>query len=253
MNLVNIQYDGSWQGLLTLVFEVYEYKLEVLQIENSTFSSQQTLFGHTHIVYTNTEKYERVMKGLVAKVGKAALTELYHVYLSEWADLEKLILRTIQHYLDVAAASSKNYAHDDILKVKQINKSVSRERHRMKAFIRFKKMENELYFASVEPDFNVLPLIQKHFKDRYADQEWLIYDLKRNYGLYYNTINVTQMQLENIPHNISKILDKDEELYDDLWKRYFRSTNIEERKNTRLHTQYVPKRYWKYLNEKSPM
>ena len=40
--------------------------------------------------------------------------------------------------------------------------------------------------ANCDPDFNVLPLIRKHFLKRYADQQWIIYDLKRDYGLYYN-------------------------------------------------------------------
>ncbi|RZL34744.1 MAG: DUF4130 domain-containing protein, partial [Pedobacter sp.] len=45
-------------------------------------------------------------------------------------------------------------------------------------------------------------------------------------------------------------LNEKEELYTHLWKDYFKSTNIESRKNTKLHVQHVPKRYWKYLTEK---
>ena len=34
------------------------------------------------------------------------------------------------------------------------------------------------------------------------------------------------------------------------WKDYLKSTNIQERQNIKLHVQYLPKRYWRYLNEK---
>ncbi|KAA9213958.1 DUF4130 domain-containing protein, partial [Acinetobacter baumannii] len=34
------------------------------------------------------------------------------------------------------------------------------------------------------------------------------------------------------------------------WKDYFNSVNISARKNIKLHIQYVPKRYWRYMNEK---
>lgn len=250
--MIRMQYDGSWQGLMTLIFEVFEYKFVVSHIENLALNNQQTLFGECHRVYTNTEKSNRVMKGIVRKTEKSALLELYYVYLSESHDMELLILRTIQYYMNSSPAASQNYAQEAVLKVKQIEKSVRRERHRMKAFIRFKKMENDLYFARIEPDFNVLPIVSKHFKNRYADQEWLIYDIKRNYGLYYNKTEVTEVQLDNIPNNdfILKNSDKEENLYDDLWRRYFKSTNITERKNSKLHIQHVPKRYWKYLNEK---
>ncbi len=45
-------------------------------------------------------------------------------------------------------------------------------------------------------------------------------------------------------------LDEQEILYDQLWKDYFQSINIKERQNIKLHVQYLPKRYWRYLNEK---
>jgi probable DNA metabolism protein len=45
-------------------------------------------------------------------------------------------------------------------------------------------------------------------------------------------------------------LAENEVLYDQLWKDYFHSINIQERKNIKLHVQYLPKRYWRYLNEK---
>uniref|UniRef100_UPI00125059F0 DUF4130 domain-containing protein n=1 Tax=Acinetobacter bereziniae TaxID=106648 RepID=UPI00125059F0 len=45
-------------------------------------------------------------------------------------------------------------------------------------------------------------------------------------------------------------LDDDEILYDQLWKDYFNSVNISARKNIKLLIQYVPKRYWRYMNEK---
>src|SRR5690606_39662819 len=35
-----------------------------------------------------------------------------------------------------------------------------------------------------------------------------------------------------------------EEKFQQLWKQYFKSTNIVERKNDKLHLQHVPKRYW---------
>jgi len=36
-----------------------------------------------------------------------------------------------------------------------------------------------------------------------------------------------------------------------LWKKYFKSMAIEERKNLKLQQQNMPKKYWKYLVEKN--
>ena len=50
----------------------------------------------------------------------------------------------------------------------------------------------------------------------------------------------------------SKYFDESEIYFQKLWEEYFKSTNIKTRANMRLHVQHMPKRYWKYLSEKSP-
>ena len=123
-------------------------------------------------------------------------------------------------------------------------------------FVRFQEIQDHIFYSNIEPDFNVLPLIKKHFEKRYADQKWIIYDLKRKYGLYYNLKN-TQTILINFdpafckPDSKSDVFTESEMHYQTLWKDYFKNTNIEERINTALHIKHVPKRYWKYLIEKT--
>jgi probable DNA metabolism protein len=57
---------------------------------------------------------------------------------------------------------------------------------------------------------------------------------------------------ENPRDNIAMktIIDEKEELYQQLWQQYFSSVNIAARKNTKLHIQHMPKRYWRWLTEK---
>jgi len=101
----------------------------------------------------------------------------------------------------------------------------------------------------------VLPLIRKHFTDRYADQRWLIYDTRRKYGLYYDLQNTSEVNIAfeinpHDPHQESIIHDDKEALYQALWQQYFSSANIIARKNMKLHIKHMPKRYWKNLIEK---
>lgn len=248
-------YDGSWDGLLTAIFDVFEYKLEPLSVSAS--ASQVALFQDQHVVSTDAAKVKRVSAGLLLKIGKQGMTELWHTFLSELAEAPLLVVRTAVYYFQQGDSVNihTNYAHDLIIHVKNIVKSVSRERHRMKAFVRFQRLKDDLYLALIEPDFNVLPLIEKHFKDRYADQCWLIYDVKRNYGIHYDKQSLREVTFtEELALNNGNLVDfhnEEESLYTDLWKRYFKSVNIRERKNLKLHIQHVPRRYWRYLHEKS--
>jgi probable DNA metabolism protein len=124
----------------------------------------------------------------------------------------------------------------------------------MEAFVRFQKLKDDTFYAGIEPDFNVLPLLIRHFKNRYADQKWIIYDLRRKYGLYYDLHDTQYISLDfaNVsnPTDLIAAFTEDEGIYQHLWKNYFTSVNIPSRKNTKLHVRHIPKRYWKHLTEK---
>ena len=278
-------FDGSFAGLLCCVFRAYAFKDR--QFKGSRLQDKKRQEQHIRVysqahfqpelfaysvdeqvglaeevsIATDDAKAQRVWTALSAKIGSSSSRRVYFAYLSEQAQAFQHIFNFACYVFDHSNAVAANYGHPAVLGVSQIAKSVSREKHRMEAFVRFKKTAEDIFFAVIDPDFNVLPLISPHFKGRYADQRWLIYDEKRRYGLFYDLNSVQEVHLSS-EHNKSMIeqaqltdtsitLDAQEALYDQLWKDYFKSTNIVERRNIKLHLQHVPKRYWKYLTEKN--
>lgn len=148
-----------------------------------------------------------------------------------------------------------DYSHPAVLFVTDTARKVHREKHRMEAFVRFQQTKDNLYYAFIDPDFNVLPLLQDHFEKRYADQLWMIYDIKRKHGLYYDLSETSRVEVffNEVPGRgarLDSINDEKEPLYQQLWQQYFDSVNIKARKNTKLHVQHMPLRYWKFLPEK---
>ncbi len=255
--MTTLVYDGSFAGLLTAVFDAYEYKYAdaCIMPENR---QQGNMFGDTHTVHTDEDKAMRVWKGLKQKASQAAVTQVYKTFLSEQPDMEDMILRYMRHIFASVPGAEQDHSHPAVHYVTLTAKKVHREKHRMEAFVRFAQSNDGLYFATVEPDFNVLPLIADHFEKRYADQCWLIYDLKRKYGIYYDLHTVTFVQTENDQaqsragdlRTIS--LTGGEPHYQLLWQKYFAAVNITARKNMKLHLRHMPYRYWKYLTEKKP-
>lgn len=248
-----LRYDGSFEGFLTAVFYVYEHKLKSVEITRAANTS--SLFGDVIDIYTEEQKAQRVWKALSEKLSAQGLHSLYSSYLADTLQEENNMLAFIQYAFTSTKNIERDYSNFAVMRVQEVERMVSRERHRMKAFIRFKLTKDNIYFANVEPDFNVLPLIKTHFEKRYADQQWLIYDNKRNYGLYYNLQTVETVELsidDTVNPNTGKALwmDEQEELYQTLWQQYFKSVNITSRKNVKLHLQHVPRRYWQYLSEK---
>lgn len=247
-------FDGTYNGFLCCVFEYFEYKdVDIhLQVQDT---AQADMFSEHKTIITDVTKASRVHNGLQKHLGKSVAMDFYRAFLSEDSKAWKASFNLICQIFSGKPTILHNFGDKDVLYFAQTLKKVSRERHRMKAFIRFSKSSDGMYVATVEPDFNVLPLIIKFFKDRYADQKWLIYDVKRKYGLLYDKQTVVEVRLtpqekQALTTDTVITIDEKDEHYQNLWKSYFQSTNIEARRNMKLHLQYVPRRYWKYLVEK---
>lgn len=246
-------YDGSFNGFLTTVFKAFEERITIADIQKNS-EAQRGLFSDTETVFTQMDKAKRVWNG-IQKKGNSIIKNVYFAFLSEQKGIEMLLYRYIRRLFAQTERFHLNFSDDIVLKINQLTKSVGREKHRMEAFVRFQLTRDGIYFANIEPDFDVLPLISKHFRSRYADQHWLIYDVKRKYGIFYDlhAVEIVSLDLREVYTNSIRKSDTfsgEEYSYQDLWNNYFKSTNIKSRINRKLHTQHVPKRYWKYLSEK---
>lgn len=251
-----ILYDGTFAGFLSAVFEVYDRKLNHAIIHKAE-TGFHPLFETVITVDTAEEKSMRVWNGFSKKVSARSASGFYAAYLSEQEGMENTLLQMMQYVFVNEKPVDFNFGNPDVLKVTKVAKMVHREKHRMEAFIRFQLTADGMYYAVIHPDFNVLPLISAHFTRRYADQQWMIYDEKRKYGLYYDLQKTTSVEIafaeENQPAKLAdQHIDITEAMYERLWRTYFKSVNIPSRKNTKLHLRHVPLRYWKYLPEKQP-
>ncbi|RKG29741.1 TIGR03915 family putative DNA repair protein [Acinetobacter tianfuensis] len=262
MPAAQIQYvfDGSKVGLLSCIFRAFQFKEFDVSLSLPNHCQHLLLADDSIDVANNPAHAERVWAGLQQRLSRTALRQFYLAYLSESLDAFQHLFDYAVHVFLNSYAVEKNYMQTSVLAVAQWAKKVGREKHRMEAFVRFKKTADDVYLSLIAPDFNVLPVIAPHFKTRYQDQKWLIYDETRQYGLYYDLSQIHEVSL-NAHHIDAQIaaghsqhfiiaLNDAEELCDRLWKTYFQSVNIQERQNLKLHVQYVPQRYWRYLNEK---
>lgn len=253
--MVIFRYDKSFEGLLTCVFEAYERKLfPDLLLEKE--APLPLFYEEVVEVLTDLQRSARVWKGLEKKCSPAGLGVITHNWLSELPNTDRLLFRYICKAIDAPASIELNFGDPDVLQASQIAKKVSQERHRVVQFTRFQKASDGTYFAATSPLYNVLPLAINYFQDRFADQIWIIYDTKRAYGYYYNLHEVTEIRFDH-PHThlltgklAPDLMDQNEQLFQQLWKTYFKSIAIKERINPRLHRQHLPVRFWKYLTEK---
>ena len=256
-------YEPSFEGWLSAVYQVYERRMqhdESLQLIAEDRYIPSLISGATTII-TDDEQAQRVLKKLNKLLGRSGMRQILWGFLSEKDNIGTTLFHIVKYAIDYPKRNIlEDLGHLDVLELAQTVKSVHREKHRMEAFVRFEHTTDDIYFARIEPDFNVLPIIGEHFRQRYQDQHWAIYDLARGYGIYYDKSGSTpsrpaELQTitdldEAVLRNPASIHSPDEQRYQKFWQGYFTNVNIKERKNTRLHKQHMPQRYWKYLSEK---
>lgn len=254
--MILYRFDNTFEGVLTALFDAYFRK----RFPEQLLSNQEIppLFHEElHCVQTDMEKAERVWKAIQKKLSRTAVNWVIKCWLSE----EKGVGDLLFHFLHKAIAASRsietNFTDPHVAAVMQLGKKVGGEQLRVMQFMRFQKTTDGIYWGAMEPIYNVLPLTVMHFRDRFSDQPWIIYDNRRQYGYYYNLKEIDEITFSSpsVPllqaHRLGEEwLDKDEKLFQELWKSYFNSICIRERLNPVKHKKDMPVRYWKYLTEK---
>jgi probable DNA metabolism protein len=249
-------YDGSFDGFLTVIFDIYASKRKPALIV-SEHKWQPGFFDTPVHITASVEKSERVWNGIVMRSNRNVSRMFYLAFASELPSIEMTLYGYLEKLFDDATGTYyKNLLDEHSFELYQISRKVSFEIHRFQGFVRFQETSDGLYFAAIEPDHDIVSLLAPHFARRYGSQPWVIYDRKRDKGIYYkkpemHEITLTDLQFDRITGEINNSAKAgDEDLYRSLWKAYYKAINIPERKNTRLMVRLMPRRYWKYMPEK---
>lgn len=239
-------YDGSFEGILTSVFEAFSRK-ETPDAILPEDGLQQDLFASYSFIQTDPAKSDRVYTSIWKNISEDALKNIYHVFLSEDPDAATLVYRYLKLGWKMGSSVDMFLSDDTVFKIMDINRRVGFEVHRMTGFVRFRQVGEGIYYSSISPDNNIVELLAPHFAERLSDQKWIIHDVRREIAALYNLKEwiVSEFSADEIPD-----VTDEEKLYSKLWKRFFATLEIPSRSNPRLQRQLLPRRYWVHLTEK---
>jgi probable DNA metabolism protein len=239
-------YDNTFEGLLTAIFYAYSCKEDCIITKSRDYVT--SFLNEVSDISTEYDKFERVYNSIAEKFNSEILTNIYCLYLSDIPDSDSLVLKYLKLCYKHGANINLAKNNDTIILVDKYTRRVEGEAHRFNGFVRFKEVAPLSFYASIEPDHNILPLILNHFTSRFSDQNFIIHDLKRELAIIYNKKSaiITDFKKEDSKVLASSSADSE---FEDLWKTFYNSVNIKERKNHRLRNHYMPKRYWVHLTE----
>lgn len=250
---LSIQYDSTFDGFLSVVFEVYRQHLDVGEIVpvrpyETEASATTNLFLQAFRIETSEESARRLKRAIVNAADEDVLGVLDAAFRSEEQGVEMKILAYLRKlFAGLDPNYAKNPTSDEMFPLYKIAKAVRREQGAMLGLVRFNKAPDGTYISEIEPKYDVVELLAGHFRGRFPNGKWAIVDVKRGYGVYYCN-RQTQLVTLPDPAALSRISKPDE--FTRMWKSYYDSMAITERLNPRCLKSCLPVRYWKHLPER---
>lgn len=240
------QYDGSYEGLLCCVFESFARKERPAAIRPEG-GEQLTLYPQ-RIIRTELSKARRVEAGLRNKASNQVYRMVKLGYYTCCEEKELLLLDFICLAMRHGRSVLSMLAEDTVHELTRAVRSLTNEAHQYREFVRFSIRENGVMTAVIEPKHFVLPLITRHFCDRYPHEAFVIYDASHCAALVAAPGQCAIIPAEGYEEPEA---GEGERQFRALWKLFYDTIAVEGRENPRCRRTHMPQRFWKHLTEMS--
>ncbi len=236
--------DGTIDGVYTALYNAYLTKNYPSHVTRG--SVQLEFDNETVEIVTDKSKADKVFNKLKTLLSHHEINKLYIAIKSGDDAKYFIIFNYLKKTVDIGKCISDKFSDVDVFNFDRLVSKVLLEAHRFKGFLRFSKTENGVYYAKYFPDNDITGLILPHFIARYKSMPFIIHDLNHDaVSAYFNGKSKTVYKKINP-------LSVDDE-FQSLFKTYYDTVFIKQRKNERLMRNFMPKRYHPYLPEKDEL
>jgi probable DNA metabolism protein len=236
-------YDGSFDGLLTCIFNLLKSKEEPFEIKPLHDASQGIIpFINTQ---TDPQKSQEMYSFIQSKLGCELSFFIQESFLTCLHQKEIHILRLIRLGYKHKEKTLNMLTQSSVAALTKAVKFLREEANMFKGFVRFAAHDGIL-IAFIKPKNNVLPMLASHFIDRLPQERFLIYDETNRLVCIYGDKKCDIFEVDDF--NKPKKEDL-ESVYQDLWKKFYEKIAIKERVNHNLRRSFMPKRFWSNIVE----
>lgn len=242
---------NGFDGILCGVYDAYASRIGIgncrLELEEEY---EPLMFAEYREVPLEGWKAEKVARKIRSFMSEEAYTYLYRASLHKSPDRADWILRFIALGLERGREVVRMLQAPPVYEIFRMDRYVGREAHAVEEFMRFERLSSGVFYGKVGPENRVLELVADHFADRFPDMDWLIYDEKHEtaaihsgQGRWVIREQVSETEIENWKGT------GEADGYADMWKIFFDTIAIEERKNPACQRNMLPLRYRRYMTE----
>lgn len=218
------------------------YELFSEYITVTADSDKSLKVGRTICERFGIESYQDICQAILAQSLKVSGNRKNQL------DKADCIYRTVLLGLSMADGSKVLHALGNpyVARVFELSRATGCEAHHLLGFLRFSELENGVLFSTIHPKNNVLSVLAEHFSDRLPIEHFMIYDENRKLAAIHKaSAGFVIVDASDLSQDIITHYSKEELEYRRLWCGFFESIAIDARKNPKLQSQNIPKRFWK--------
>lgn len=139
------------------------------------------------------------------------------------------------------------------MKIFELERKASNEAHIFQECIRFTEMDHHILVGIISPRCDVITLLAPHFVDRLPSEDWMIIDDSRRTAVVHpadQPYYLTSLSEEEMSEFLAReSAAKDTDSMTALWKTFFQTIGIKERKNPACQRNLIPLWYRKHMSE----
>lgn len=192
----------------------------------------------------DSDKARKVMDAVCLKISQYVYSELTYTGMA----YEEDALDNIYHVMILGFAYGPNVLdmvhYKDVMRNREIRVRLEKEVCGFKDFTRFHEVKKSVYVAHIEPKSRLLPMLAEHFEDRMPSEHWMIIDdIHKEAVVHPKDEHYYFWKLNDDEFEQLLVTENENDEYTDMWKTFFDSIAIKERKNIACQNNLFPK--WK--------
>lgn len=237
-------YNNTLISLLCLIKKLLDNRIVPNNIKNIDYSP--TLFDE--IIELDIQEDEKIINDIIKFLSPQIFSIIYYVFISNNENKDIIIYYFLVHSIKYKNKVFYQRNLKSVDRALKISKYVSNENHRLKGFLRFKEIKDNILYAEIAPENNIIVLLSRHFMKRLKNEYWIIKDTNHKILSLYDKHNFYIIDNNNFKMDSIEATCENEEI-EKLWKNFYKTIGIAERKNDRCRMNFMPKKYWPYLIE----
>ena len=237
-----LAFDGRWDGWRAVARDALGAGLAPDAVRwRASADAQDSLFGTEVKRDVESDVHRRPPASVPRAFPSLGADAACHADPARWDLLYRVLWRLThgeRHLLEV-------YVDDDVHRLQTMAKTVRREAHKLRAFVRFRLVASgsaqERYVAWFEPAHDVVEREAPFFARRFPAMRWSI--LTPGVAAHWDGATLSYAP------GVSRLDAPSDDDLEELWRTYYAHTFNPARVKPRMMRAEMPVRYWKHLPE----